>query len=94
MGGKASGPEAKEINGVKFVAQVLTGVSGKDLPALIDGDELALGLTNYASSESRLIAGKASGDIEAILHGDQAGGAASTGRRPSMTAAAPAGVSF
>ena len=36
MGGKAAGPEAKEINGVKFVAQVLSGVSGKDLPALID----------------------------------------------------------
>ena len=36
MGGKAAGPEAKEINGVKFVAQVLSGISGKDLPALID----------------------------------------------------------
>ncbi len=36
MGGKANGPEAKEINGVKFLAQVLSGVSGKDLPALID----------------------------------------------------------
>ncbi|TXI82827.1 MAG: glutamate 5-kinase [Flavobacteriales bacterium] len=32
-----------------------------------EGKELARGLTNYASSESRLIAGKASGDIEAIL---------------------------
>ena len=32
-----------------------------------DGIELARGLTNYASSESRLIAGKASGDIESIL---------------------------
>ncbi|MFT4150921.1 MAG: alanine--tRNA ligase [Paracoccaceae bacterium] len=36
MGGKGAGPEAKEVAGVKFVAQVLTGVSGKDLPALID----------------------------------------------------------
>ena len=36
MGGKGAGPEARDINGVKFVAQVLTGVSGKDLPALID----------------------------------------------------------
>jgi alanyl-tRNA synthetase len=36
MGGKAAGPEAKEINGVPFVAQVVSGVSGKDLPALID----------------------------------------------------------
>jgi len=36
MGGAGNGPEAKDINGVKFVAQVLQGVSGKDLPALID----------------------------------------------------------
>ncbi|WP_374645406.1 alanine--tRNA ligase [Tabrizicola sp.] len=43
MGGKATGPEAKEINGVKFVAQVLSGVSGKDLPALIDEMKARLG---------------------------------------------------
>jgi alanyl-tRNA synthetase len=36
MGGKAGGPEAKEINGVKFIPQVVSGVSGKDLPALVD----------------------------------------------------------
>ncbi len=36
MGGKAAGPVPKEINGVKLIAQVLQGVSGKDLPALID----------------------------------------------------------
>ncbi len=36
MGGKGDGPEAKEINGMPFVSQVLSGVSGKDLPALID----------------------------------------------------------
>jgi len=35
-GGQADAPEAKEINGVKFVAHVLSGVSGKDLPALVD----------------------------------------------------------
>jgi alanyl-tRNA synthetase len=43
MGGKAAGPEAKEINGVKFIAQVLSGVSGKDLPALIDEMKARLG---------------------------------------------------
>jgi alanyl-tRNA synthetase len=43
MGGKASGPEAKEINGIRFVAQVLSGVSGKDLPALIDEMKARLG---------------------------------------------------
>ena len=32
-----------------------------------EGHELARGLTNYASSETRRIAGKPSGDIEAIL---------------------------
>jgi alanyl-tRNA synthetase len=36
MGGKSGGPEVKEINGVKLIAQVLSGVSGKDLPGLID----------------------------------------------------------
>ncbi|MDG1737351.1 MAG: alanine--tRNA ligase [Paracoccaceae bacterium] len=36
-GGSGQGnSDVKEINGVKFVAQVLNGVSGKDLPALID----------------------------------------------------------
>jgi alanyl-tRNA synthetase len=35
-GGAAGGPEAIEINGLKFVAQVVSGVSGKDLPALVD----------------------------------------------------------
>jgi alanyl-tRNA synthetase len=36
MGGKSGGPEVREVGGVKFVAQVVQGVSGKDLPALID----------------------------------------------------------
>jgi alanyl-tRNA synthetase len=36
VGGRGGGPEAREINGMRLVAQVLSGVSGKDLPALID----------------------------------------------------------
>ncbi|MCB6177230.1 alanine--tRNA ligase [Rhodobacter sp. Har01] len=36
MGGRSAGPDAKEINGIKLIAQVLQGVSGKDLPALVD----------------------------------------------------------
>jgi alanyl-tRNA synthetase len=36
MGGKAEGPAARDVGGVKFLAQTLTGVSGRDLPALID----------------------------------------------------------
>ncbi len=36
MGGRGAGPETREINGLRLIAQVLAGVSGKDLPALID----------------------------------------------------------
>ena len=43
MGGKADAPEAKIVNGVAFLAQALTGISGKDLPALIDGMKTRLG---------------------------------------------------
>ncbi|WP_378213566.1 alanine--tRNA ligase [Aquicoccus sp. G2-2] len=45
MGGAASGNgvDAKEINGVQFIAQVLSGVSGKDLPALIDEHKARIG---------------------------------------------------
>ena len=42
-GGGAAGPEVREIGGVKFVAQVLQGVSGKDLPTLIDEMKARLG---------------------------------------------------
>ncbi len=35
-GGGGDAPEAKEINGIRMVAQVISGVTGKDLPALID----------------------------------------------------------
>ncbi len=35
-GAGASLPEARDIGGVKFLPQVVAGVSGKDLPALVD----------------------------------------------------------
>ncbi|WP_413872393.1 alanine--tRNA ligase [Albidovulum sp.] len=35
-GGGQGGPEAKDVGGVKFLAQTVSGVSGKDLPALVD----------------------------------------------------------
>ena len=41
--GQGASPEAIEINGIKFMAQVLSGVSGKDLPALIDEHKARLG---------------------------------------------------
>ncbi|MEI4470660.1 alanine--tRNA ligase [Frigidibacter sp. MR17.24] len=42
-GGAKGGPEAKEIGGVKFIAQAVTGVSGKDLPALVDALKTTVG---------------------------------------------------
>ena len=42
-GGGAAAPEAREVGGVKLVAQVLNGVTGKDLPALIDEHKAKLG---------------------------------------------------
>lgn len=42
-GGGQSVPEAKEINGVSFFPQVLTGVTGRDLPALIDEHKARIG---------------------------------------------------
>ena len=42
-GSGAAAPEVREINGVKFVAQVLSGVTGKDLPPLIDEHKSRLG---------------------------------------------------
>ncbi|SFR12787.1 alanine--tRNA ligase [Poseidonocella sedimentorum] len=45
MAGGSGSPaaEAREINGISFVAQVLSGVTGKDLPALIDEHKSRLG---------------------------------------------------
>jgi alanyl-tRNA synthetase len=44
MGGGAKGAaEAEVINGIKLIAQTLSGVSGKDLPALIDQYKAQIG---------------------------------------------------
>ncbi len=43
MGGTAGGPVIREVGGVRLIAQVLTGVSGKDLPGLIDEMKVKLG---------------------------------------------------
>jgi alanyl-tRNA synthetase len=42
-GGGTEAPKPYEINGVKFIAQVLTGVTGKDLPALVDEHKSQMG---------------------------------------------------
>jgi alanyl-tRNA synthetase len=43
MGGNGGAIDARVVSGVKFVAQVLSGVSGKDLPALIDSHKGQIG---------------------------------------------------
>ena len=42
-GGGAAPAEAEDVGGVKFMAQVLQGVTGKDLPALVDEHKANLG---------------------------------------------------
>ncbi|WP_371223947.1 alanine--tRNA ligase [Roseovarius sp. 2305UL8-3] len=41
--GQGAGAAPEDVNGVKFVAQVMSGVSGKDLPPLIDEHKSKLG---------------------------------------------------
>jgi alanyl-tRNA synthetase len=42
-GGGAAGPEAREVGGVKFLGQVLSGINPKDLRGLIDEHKARLG---------------------------------------------------
>jgi len=42
-GGGEAKAEAKDVNGVAFIAQALSGVTGKDLPGLIDAHKEKLG---------------------------------------------------
>ncbi|MBP0482952.1 alanine--tRNA ligase [Sagittula salina] len=42
-GGKGAAPEAEDVGGVKFFAQLLSGVTGKDLPPLIDEHKTRMG---------------------------------------------------
>ncbi|MCM2562442.1 alanine--tRNA ligase [Lutimaribacter sp. EGI FJ00015] len=42
-GGGGAAPDVHEVAGVKFIAKLLTGVSGKDLPPLIDEYKTQLG---------------------------------------------------
>jgi len=41
--GAGAGPEVQQVAGIKVIAQVLQGVSGKDLPAMIDEMKARLG---------------------------------------------------
>jgi alanyl-tRNA synthetase len=42
-GAKDEGPQAKTINGIAFKAQVMQGITGKDLPAMIDEMKSVMG---------------------------------------------------
>ncbi len=42
-GNGSAGPDAEEVNGIKFFAQLVNGVSPRDLPALIDEHKTRLG---------------------------------------------------
>ncbi len=42
-GGAQAAPEAEQVNGTPFLAQVLNGVTGKDLPSLIDEHKARIG---------------------------------------------------
>ncbi|WP_299547289.1 alanine--tRNA ligase [uncultured Tateyamaria sp.] len=42
-GGGQAAPEAEDVNGTPFLAQVLSGVTGRDLPALIDEHKSRMG---------------------------------------------------
>ncbi len=42
-GGKGGTAEAREVGGVSFLAQALSGVTGKDLPALVDEHKARMG---------------------------------------------------
>ncbi len=42
-GDKRAGDSSREVGGTAFVAQVLKGVSGKDLPSLVDGHKARIG---------------------------------------------------
>ena len=42
-GGDAGAAAPREVNGIKFIAQVVNGVTGKDLPALIDEHKAKFG---------------------------------------------------
>ena len=45
LGGGAgpNGPDVREINGIRFIAQVVSGVSGRDLPGLVDALKARVG---------------------------------------------------
>ena len=105
MGGKSGGPEVKEINGVKFIAQVLTGVSGKDLPGLIDelkakigsGAVLLIADTGAKPAVAAGVTGDLTGKLSAVAlvkAAAEALGGKGGGGRPDMAQAGGADIAL
>ncbi|MGR3503724.1 alanine--tRNA ligase [Pseudaestuariivita sp.] len=70
-GGGGADPAAEEVNGVQFLAQVLTGVTGKDLPPLIDAHKERMGkgvvlLIADTGGKAAVAAGTAGVDVSAV----------------------------
>ncbi|MEO0359387.1 MAG: DHHA1 domain-containing protein, partial [Pseudomonadota bacterium] len=73
-GGASDSPVAEDVNGMQFIAQVLSGVTGKDLPALIDAHKDKLGsgavlLIADADGKAAVAAGVTqdkAGDVSAV----------------------------
>ncbi|HDR27180.1 alanine--tRNA ligase [Rhodovulum sp.] len=69
LAGPGAAPEARQVGGVPFLAQVLTGVSGKDLPPLIDEHKARLGsgaILLIAEAEGKAaVAAGVTGDLTA-----------------------------
>jgi alanyl-tRNA synthetase len=43
MGGSAGGPQAQEVNGIKFLGQIVEGIQAKDLKGMVDEAKAKLG---------------------------------------------------
>ncbi len=104
MGGGGQGPEARDINGIKLVAQVLKGVSGKDLPALIDemkgrigsGAILLIADTGAKPAVAAGVTGDLTGRLSAVSlvkAAAEAMGGRGGGGRPDMAQAGGADIS-
>ncbi len=70
-GGGAASPEARDVAGIPFMAQVLSGVTGRDLPPLVDQFKEKLGsgavlLIAEADGKAAVAAG-VTGDLTATL---------------------------
>ncbi|WP_413848338.1 alanine--tRNA ligase [Albidovulum sp.] len=103
-GGGRGGPEAKEVGGVKFLAQTVSGVSGKDLPALVDELKARVGsgvvLVVADTGGKAAVAAGVTGDltqrlsaVEIVKAAAEALGGRGGGGRPDMAQAGGADAS-